>query len=215
MPRPLLARDTGSGPGSGANVYRETDVKRRCRWAEEHELMTEYHDTEWGVPVHDDRKLYEFLVLDAAQAGLSWLTVLKKREGYRRAFAGFDPEKVAAFGGAEVEGLLADGGIIRNRQKVLSAVTNARALLRVAEEFGSFGRYAWSFTGGRTLVHSFEEESALPSRSPESEAMSRDMKRRGFGFAGPVICYAFMQAAGMVNDHMTWCFRYGEVGCPG
>lgn len=187
-------------------------MNRRCQWAEEHELMRRYHDTEWGVPVHDDRGLYEFLVLGAAQAGLSWLTVLKKREGYRRAFAGFDPEKVAAFGEAEIERLLRDERIIRNRRKVVSAVVNARAMLRVAAEFGSFDRYVWGFTGGRTIVNSFEDISDLPSKSEESEAMSRDMKKRGFSFAGPVICYAFMQAAGMVNDHMTWCFRHGEVG---
>ncbi len=186
-------------------------MRRRCSWAAENELLRKYHDEEWGVPVQDDRKLFEYLVLDAAQAGLSWLTVLRKREGYRKAFAGFDPGKVALYGEADIAELMADGGIIRNRQKIVSAVTNAGALLRVRAEFGTFARYAWSFTGGSTITNSWRSTSEIPSSSPESEAMSRDMKRRGFSFAGPVICYAFMQAAGMVNDHMTWCFRYGEV----
>lgn len=173
--------------------------------------MIEYHDNEWGVPVHDDKKLFEFLVLDAAQAGLSWLTVLKRREGYRKAFDGFDPAKVAKYTEKKIEALLTDEGIIRNRQKVSSAVHNARAMLIVKDEFGSFDRYIWQFTDGRTIKNSWKMEEDIPAESDESRAMSKDMKKRGFKFVGPVICYAFMQAAGMVNDHLTSCFRYGEV----
>ncbi len=186
-------------------------MKKRCDWAEVHPLMIEYHDNEWGVPVHDDKKLFEFLVLDAAQAGLSWLTVLKRREGYRKAFDGFDPAKVAKYTEKKIEALLTDEGIIRNRQKVSSAVHNARAMLIVKDEFGSFDRYIWQFTDGRTIKNSWKMEEDIPAESDESRAMSKDMKKRGFKFVGPVICYAFMQAAGMVNDHLTSCFRYGEV----
>ena len=187
-------------------------MKRRCDWPADNPLMVEYHDTEWGVPVHDDRKLFEFLVLDAAQAGLSWLTVLKKRENYRKAFRQFDPEKVARFKAGKIEDLLSDPGIIRNRLKVESAVANAKAMLEVREEFGSFDSYIWGFTGGRTIRNSWKRQDQLPAESEESRAMSKDMKKRGFRFCGPVICYAFMQAAGMVNDHLVHCFRYMEVG---
>jgi DNA-3-methyladenine glycosylase I len=187
-------------------------MKRSCGWPSDDPLMTEYHDTEWGVPVHEDRKLFEFLVLDAAQAGLSWRTVLRKRENYRRAFKQFDPEKVARFGRRDIERLMKDPGIIKNRLKVESAVTNARAMLAVRKEFGSFEAYIWSFTGGRTIMNGLRSLEHMPTESKESRAMSMDMKRRGFRFCGPVICYAFMQAAGMVNDHLVHCFRYREVG---
>lgn len=183
----------------------------RCDWAGNDPLMISYHDREWGVPVHDDRKLFEFLVLEGAQAGLSWRTVLRKREQYRRAFRGFDPERVARFGGKEVERLLADPGIIRNRAKVESAVANARLFLEVREEMGSFDAYLWRFTGGRPIVNRFRKMSELPSQSRESVAMSGDLRARGFRFVGPTICYAFMQAVGMVNDHVVDCFRYREV----
>jgi len=170
--------------------------------------MTAYHDTEWGVPLHDDRKLYEFLVLDAAQAGLSWQTVLLKRENYRRAFDNFDAAKIAQYGDRDIARLLADAGIIRNRLKVQSAIVNARCFLAVQEEFGSFDRYIWQFTGAKTRVNRFRQLSELPAHTPESDAMSKDLRRRGFKFVGTTICYAFMQAAGMVNDHLVTCFRH-------
>ena len=183
----------------------------RCDWAAGHPLLAEYHDREWGVPVHDDRKLFEFLVLDAFQAGLSWLTILKKRENFRKAFDGFDPERICRYDESRIARLLQDAGIIRNRLKVESTVGNARCFLRVQEEFGSFDRYIWQFTGGRTRVNAFESQDRIPAKTRESEAMSRSLRKRGFRFVGPTICYAFMQAAGMVNDHLTGCFRYGEV----
>jgi DNA-3-methyladenine glycosylase I len=183
----------------------------RCDWSLGHPLMIQYHDTEWGVPVHDDRKLFEFLVLDAAQAGLSWRTVLLKRENYRNAFDNFDAEKVARYTEKRVEKLLTNSGIIRNRLKVRSAVTNARALLKVREEFLSFDYYIWQFVGGQTRINRFQSMKQVPATSKESDAMSKDMKQHGFTFCGSTICYAFMQAAGMVNDHIVSCFRYGEV----
>ena len=183
----------------------------RCTWADGDTLMAEYHDGEWGVPVHDDRKLFEFLVLDAMQAGLSWLIVLRKRESFRRAFADFDPERVAAFAEADVERLLADPGIVRNRLKVHAAIGNAKAFLEVQREFGSFDRYIWQFVGGRPLVNRLQSLNHIPATSKESDAMSKDMKRRGFTFCGSTICYAFMQAAGLVNDHLVTCFRHREV----
>jgi len=170
-----------------------------------------YHDTEWGVPVHDDRKLFEFLVLDAAQAGLSWRTVLLKRENYRRAFDGFDPQIVARYTARHAAKLMQDPGIIRNRLKILSATRNARALLAVQEEFGSFDRYVWQFVGGAPRMNRFKAHTQIPATSKESDAMSKDMKQRGFNFVGSTICYAFMQAAGMVNDHLVDCFRHAEV----
>jgi DNA-3-methyladenine glycosylase I len=170
--------------------------------------MRRYHDDEWGVPQHDDRALFEFLTLEGAQAGLSWSTVLARREGYRRAFAGFDVEKVAAFGEADVERLLADTGIIRNRAKVVSTVDNARAALTVRDEFGSLDAYLWRFVGGSPLVGRFDSLIRLPAETEESRAMSRDLRKRGFRFVGPTICYALMQATGMVNDHLVSCFRY-------
>ena len=171
--------------------------------------MTTYHDTEWGVPLHDDRKLYEFLVLDAAQAGLSWQTVLLKRENYRRAFDNFDAAKIARYGDRDIARLLADAGIIRNRLKVQSAIVNARCFLAAQEEFGSFDRYIWQFTSGQTLVN--RRLSDLPAHTAESDAMSKDLRGRGFKFVGTTICYAFMQAAGMVNDHLIDCFRHRAV----
>jgi DNA-3-methyladenine glycosylase I len=183
----------------------------RCPWCLSHPLMIAYHDTEWGVPLHDDRKLYEFLVLDAAQAGLSWQTVLLKRENYRLAFDGFDAAKVARYGERDVARLLANPGIIRNRLKVRSAIVNAQRLLAVQAEFGSFDRYIWQFTDGKTRVNRFRTPANVPARSPESDAMSQNLRARGFTFVGSTICYAFMQAAGMVNDHLVGCVRYREV----
>lgn len=172
-------------------------------------MLAHYHDTEWGVPVHDDRTLFECLILEGAQAGLSWQTVLQRREGYRRAFAGFDPAAVAGFDQQRVESLLADPGIIRHRQKVEAAVTNARSFLRVQAEFGSFDAYIWRFVGGRPKVNRWRTMAEVPARTPESDAMSRDLRKRGFKFVGSTICYAFMQATGMVNDHTVDCFRSG------
>jgi len=183
----------------------------RCGWAGDDPLMISYHDEEWGVPVRDDRKLFEFLILEGAQAGLSWRTVLRKREGYRRAFHGFDPERVARYGDKDVARLLSDPGIIRNRAKVASAVGNARLVIAVRAEFGSFSAYLWRFVGSKPLVNRFRTLSELPSTSRESEAMSRDLSRQGFRFVGPTICYAFMQAVGMVNDHLVTCFRHAAV----
>jgi len=174
-------------------------------------LYIDYHDNEWGRPVRDDRVLFEFLILEFSQAGLSWITILRKREAYRAAFAGFDPEKVARFGPDRVEALMNDIGIVRNRKKIEAAVNNAARVLAVKKEFGSLADYLWSFVNNRPVVNNFEHISQVPARSPESEAMSRDMKRRGFSFAGPTSCYAFMQAVGMVNDHTTDCFRHRQL----
>jgi DNA-3-methyladenine glycosylase I len=180
---------------------------RRCAWAVT-PLSIAYHDREWGVPVHDDRVLFEFLVLEGAQAGLSWETILRKREGYRRAFAGFDPARVARFTAARRRRLLADEGIVRNRLKIGSAVTNAAAFLEIQREHGSFDRWLWDFAGGRPLVNRRRRQRRLPARTALSDALSRELKRRGFRFVGTTICYAFMQAVGIVNDHLTDCFRY-------
>lgn len=173
--------------------------------------MVQYHDEEWGVPLHDDRRLFEYLVLGGAQAGLSWRTVLNKRENYRRAFSGFDPEAVARYGAKDIQRLLGDPGIIRNRLKVASAVQNAKALLEVRGEFGSFDAYIWRFVGGRPIDHKIKAMKDIPAATKESDAMSKDLLQRGFKFAGSTICYAFMQAAGMVNDHEVKCFRHKEV----
>jgi DNA-3-methyladenine glycosylase I len=183
----------------------------RCEWADGHPLLVAYHDEEWGVPVHEDRKLFEFLVLDAAQAGLSWLTVLKKRENYRRAFDGFDPRRIARYGQKDVGRLLADPGIIRNRLKVASAVTNARAFLSVVDDLGTFDAYVWSFVDHKSRKNRWRTLQEIPARTEESDAMSADLRRRGFSFVGSTICYAFMQAAGLVNDHVVRCFRYKAV----
>jgi len=186
-------------------------MKTRCEWAGSDPLYIAYHDEEWGVPEHDDRRLFEFILLDGAQAGLSWLTILKKRENYRKAFDGFDPERVARFGERKMRALLADGGIIRNRLKITSAIQNAKAYLEVQRQFGSFDAYIWRFVGGKPKRNSWRTLREIPARTAESESMSKDLRRRGFTFAGPVICYAFMQAAGMVNDHVVSCFRHEQV----
>jgi DNA-3-methyladenine glycosylase I len=183
---------------------------KRCEWAAgSDELMLAYHDEEWGVPSHDDRHLFEMLTLEGAQAGLSWSTILRKREGYRHAFAGFDPRVVARFEGKDVERLLADPGIVRNRLKVESTVANAGRVLEVQEELGSFDTYLWSFVDGQPIVNRWRKLSELPAETELSRALSKDMKRRGFRFVGPTVCYAFMQTVGMVNDHTVDCFRYG------
>jgi len=184
---------------------------KRCHWAESGPLMQEYHDTEWGLPLHDDQRLFEALILDGAQAGLSWETILNKRENYRRAFHGFDVAKVARYKEKDVQRLLGNAGIIRNRLKINSAIQNARHFLEVQKEFGSFDRYLWQFVEGKTIVHRFKTMKQIPAQSQESEAMSKDLKKRGFTFVGPTICYAMMQAIGMVNDHIIDCFRYKQV----
>ena len=190
----------------------EHDTLQRCAWAGSDPIYRGYHDTEWGVPVHDDRLLFEFLILEGAQAGLSWITVLRKREAYRRAFEGFLPEVVAAFDEDRMAVLLADPGIVRNRLKLASARANARAFLALQEEFGSFDAYLWRFVDGAPLQNAWRSHSELPATSPVSDSLSRDLKRRGFNFVGSTICYAFMQAVGMVNDHTTGCFRWAELG---
>lgn len=182
-----------------------------CGWAQTHELNRIYHDTEWGVPVHDDTKHFEFLVLEGAQAGLSWLTILKKRENYRRAFDGYDVAKIARYGDRKVASLLADEGIVRNRLKVASVITNAKAFLNVQKEFGSFDKYVWQFVGGKPLINRWSTMSELPAKTRESDAMSKDLLRRGFKFVGSTICYAYMQATGQVNDHTTDCWRWKKV----
>jgi DNA-3-methyladenine glycosylase I len=184
---------------------------KRCEWAPlDNPAYLAYHDEEWGVPAHDDGRLYEMLVLEGAQAGLSWSTILNKREGYRRAFSGFDPGKVARFDSRRVEELLMDPSIVRNRLKVLSAISNAQAVLRVQEE-GSMDSYLWSFVGGAPKVNRFRTMGEIPAETAESAAMSKDLKRRGFKFVGPTVCYAFMQACGLVMDHVVSCFRYKEL----
>lgn len=184
----------------------------RCGWAGSDPLNVRYHDEEWGVPLHDERRLFEFLVLEGSQAGLSWLTILRKRESYRRAFDDFDPVKVARYKERTVSRLLEDPGIIRNRMKVQAAVRNARAFLEVQREFGSFDAYMWQFVGGKPRIHRFTTLAEIPAETPESRTMSRDLKSRGFAFVGPTICYAHMQAVGMVNDHLVGCFRHRELG---
>ncbi len=183
----------------------------RCGWCGTDPLYVRYHDTEWGVPVHDDRKLFEFLILEGAQAGLSWITILRKRENYRRAFAGFDARKVSRFGKREIKKLMQDEGIVRNRAKILAAIGNAKAFLAVQKEFGTFDRYVWQFVGGKPKVNRRKSLRDIPATSPESDAMSADLRRRGFKFVGSTICYAHMQATGMVNDHVASCFRYAQL----
>ena len=186
-------------------------TRTRCPWGDTHPLYIAYHDTEWGVPQHDDTRLFEMLLLEGAQAGLSWLTILKKREGYRRAFSQFDPRKIARYDARKIARLLANDQIIRNRLKVNAAVTNARAFLAVQEAFGSFDRYIWQFVDGQPLRNAWTTLSHVPARTKESDALSADLKRRGFTFVGSTICYAHMQATGMVNDHLVGCFRYRAV----
>lgn len=188
------------------------DDRKRCAWVTGADpMMIDYHDREWGVPVRDDRKHFEFLVLEGAQAGLSWSTILKRREGYRRAFEDFDPQKVARFTGKKIEQLIQDPSIIRNRQKIEATVRNAQHFLDIQEEFGSFDAYAWRFVDGRPLLNRRKTAKDVPATSPQSDAFSKDLKSRGFGFVGSTIIYAHMQAIGMVNDHLVDCFRYSEV----
>ena len=184
---------------------------KRCEWPADDELMVKYHDTEWGVPLHDDQKLFEFIVLDSAQAGLSWKTILRRREGYRKAFDNFDPKKIAKYTKKDVKRLLNDARIIRNRLKIESTITNAQRFLEIQKEFGSFDKYIWQFVKYRTIKNSFRSLKEIPANSKESDSMSSDLKKRGFKFVGSTICYAFMQAAGMVNDHVTQCFRYRQL----
>ena len=193
------------GKGGGGRV-------QRCGWCGDDPLYVAYHDIEWGVPVHDDRRLFEFLILEGAQAGLSWITILRKREAYRRAFAGFDAAKVARFGPRDIERLLADAGIVRNRLKIAAAINNAQRFLVVQEAFGSFDAYIWRFVDGRPLQNRRQSMKDIPATTRESDALSKDLKARGFKFVGSTICYAHMQATGMVNDHVADCFRHGEVG---
>lgn len=186
-------------------------MSTRCDWTGDDPLMVAYHDQEWGVPVHDDRLLFEFLVLEGAQAGLSWSTILRKREHYRQAYNNFDPHKVAGYNDAKIAELLTNPGIVRNRLKVQGSIANARAFLKVQEEFGSFDAYIWRFVDGKPIQNRWQSLSELPAQTPESQAMSKDLIRRGFKFVGPTICYAHMQATGMVNDHLVSCFRYPEL----
>jgi DNA-3-methyladenine glycosylase I len=182
----------------------------RCPWAS-NDLSIRYHDEEWGIPAHDDATLFEFLILEGAQAGLSWDTILKKRDNYRAAFDGFDPKKIAHYDRRKIQSLMNNAGIIRNRLKIASAIQNAKAFLKVQDDFGSFDAYIWQFTGGGPIVNSRRSLKQVPARTPESDAMSKDLKKRGFSFVGTTICYAFMQAMGMVNDHLTNCFRYSQL----
>lgn len=183
----------------------------RCKWCEKDPIYIKYHDKEWGVPIHDDEKLFEFLILESAQAGLSWLTILKRREGYRNAFANFDPKVVARFSDKKIEELLLDSGIIRNRLKVNAAITNAQAFLNIQETFGSFDQYAWQFVEGKRVVNRWKTLAEIPATTKESDAFSKDLKERGFKFVGSTIMYAHMQAVGMVNDHLINCFRHNQV----
>jgi DNA-3-methyladenine glycosylase I len=185
--------------------------RRRCGWVTSDPLYVRYHDEEWGVPVHDDRRHYEFMVLESAQSGLSWLTILRKREGYRGAFAGFDPERVARYDESDVERLMQDAGIVRNRRKIVAAIENARAMLEVQKEHGSFDAFIWSFVSGKTRQNRWATMQDVPASTAESTALADALKKRGFRFLGPVVCYAHMQACGLVNDHTTDCFRYAAV----
>ena len=195
------------------SVVKNLAGKVRCSWASG-ELSIRYHDEEWGVPVHDDRTLFEFLILEGAQAGLSWNTILNKRENYRKAFDQFDPHRVARYDRRKIQQLLRNPGIVRNRLKIASTVENAKAFLRVQEEFGSFDRYIWQFVDGKPRVNQWKSLQQIPARTKESDAISKDLKRRGFNFVGSTICYAFMQAVGMVNDHSVDCFRYNALVRP-
>jgi len=184
---------------------------KRCGWAEKSDLYRAYHDREWGVPSHDDRLLFEFLCLEGAQAGLSWETILNKRENYRRAFDRFDPAKISKYGAGKFAALMANAGIVRNRAKIEATIGNAQAYLALRKEFGTFERYLWAFVDGKPIQNRFKALSDIPSETPAAAAMSKDLKKRGFRFVGPTVCYAFMQATGMVNDHLTGCFRWKEV----
>jgi DNA-3-methyladenine glycosylase I len=184
---------------------------KRCEWANKSELEQSYHDNEWGVPTHDDRRLFEFLILEGAQAGLSWSTILKKREGYRKAFDYFDARKIARYSEHDISRLLVNPEIVRNRLKINAAITNARVFLQIQEEFGSFDQYIWQFVHGRPIHNAWVRLTEIPCNTPESDAMSKDLRKRGFKFVGTTICYAFMQAVGMVNDHVVSCFRYRDL----
>ena len=186
-------------------------VLQRCEWANSSALYLDYHDTEWGVPVHDERTLFEFLILEGAQAGLSWSTILNKRQAYIQAFENFEPTKVASYDDSEVQALLANPGIVRNRLKIQAAIQNARSFLAVQDQFGSFDTYIWQFVDGKPIQNSWKSLQEIPATTQESDAMSKDLKKRGFTFVGSTICYAFMQAVGMVNDHIVDCFRWQEV----
>ncbi|MDD5241667.1 MAG: DNA-3-methyladenine glycosylase I [Sulfuricella sp.] len=186
-------------------------MQKRCKWCGSDPLYVAYHDDEWGRPIHDDRRLFEFLILEGAQAGLSWLTILKKRENYRKAFHGFDCERVASYSQRDVDRLLADPGIVRNRLKIESAIRNARGVLKIQREYESLDAFLWRYVDGTPIQNAWKSMAELPAQTKESEMMSKDLKKRGFNFIGPTICYAFMQAVGMVNDHMTDCFCYDEV----
>jgi DNA-3-methyladenine glycosylase I len=185
--------------------------RKRCAWAGNDDLYQKYHDTEWGVPLHDDQRLFEFLILEGAQAGLSWITILRKRDNYRAAFDNFDANRIAAYDSNKIESLLQDAGIVRNRLKIQAAIINAQKFLDVQDEFGSFDRFIWQFVDGKTIQNSRRSLADIPSSTAESDAMSKELKRRGFKFVGTTICYAHMQATGMVNDHTTDCFRHGEL----
>ena len=192
-------------------MHSDQSILKRCSWAGTDPLYIAYHDEEWGVPIHDDRRLFEFLILEGAQAGLSWITILRKRENYRQAFANFDPQIVAEFSQTKAEALRQNPGIVRNRLKIAAAISNARAFLEVQAQFGSFDAYIWQFVDGPPQQNRWSSLAAVPAETAESRVMSQDLKQRGFKFVGPTICYAFMQAAGLVNDHVTTCFRYAEV----
>ena len=216
-PRPLNSgesipkrRDSKAGSAVGRS-RRLHLMKKRCDWATEDELYIEYHDREWGVPVHDDQRLLEFFILEGTQAGLSWITILKKRENYRLALDGFDAGRIARYKASKIKSLLKDPGIVRNRLKLEATVANAKAFLKVQSEFSSFDNYIWQFVGGKPIRNSWKSVAEIPDKSDESESMSKDLKKRGFKFVGPTICYAFMQATGMVNDHTIDCFRYREI----
>lgn len=192
------------------NINTSPGDRNRCEWAGSDPLMIDYHDQEWGVPLYDDQKLFEFLILEGMQAGLSWMTILRKRDNFRAAFDGFDPHKIAHYDQAKFEELMANAGIIRNRRKIEAATQNAKAFLEVQKEFGSFDNYMWQFVGGQPKVNTWKSMGEIPAKTDQSIAMSKDLKMRGFNFVGPTICYAHMQATGMVNDHMVDCFRYIE-----
>ncbi len=186
-------------------------MKKRCKWVGEDRLLIDYHDKEWGLPLHDDQHLFEFLILEGAQAGLSWLTILKKRENYRPAFSGFDPRAIAKYNEDKIQELLQNAGIVRNNLKVRAAVENAKSFLKVQKEFGSFDKYIWQFVDSTPIQNAWKSQAEIPAKSEESEGMSKDLQKRGFKFVGPTICYAFMQAVGMVNDHTVGCFRYRQL----
>jgi DNA-3-methyladenine glycosylase I len=186
-------------------------MNHRCEWGDSSEIYQQYHDTEWGVPMYDDHKLFEFIVLESAQAGLSWITILKRREGYRKAFANFDPVIVAQFDETKVEELMNNTDIIRNRRKIVSAISNAKAFLKIQSEFGSFSNYIWDFVGGKPIVNHFTTMKEIPAQTDLAVKISKDLKKRGFSFMGPIVVYSHMQATGLVNDHLTYCFRHKEL----